>query len=445
MKLVEEVVYIIKKIEDSGFVAYVVGGAVRNFLLRKKIDDFDITTNAKPSDIMNLFDNTVPTGEEFGTITVVINKKNFEVTTFRKDGIYINGRKPENVQFSCKLLDDLYRRDFTINTLCADKNGNIIDLLNAREDVKNKIIRAVGNPRDRFEEDKLRMLRAIRFYSQFGGTIEEETYKAIKEKSNEFLCVSIERIQKEFNKIIMSNIPSKGIRALLDTGLMKYIIPEIYSCQNFVQNTPYHDKDVLEHILCVLDQTRPKLELRLAALLHDIAKPLSHTFDEKGISHFYGHEKTSASMSIEILKRLKYSNSTIDYVYKLVRYHLLKSEEIKEKAVKRFINNVGKDKLEDIFELQIADIKGKALPLEFDRVKTLKNKCRDILEKNEPLSVKDMKINGNDLKKIGYKEGKEIGKMLDKLMDIILENPEMNKKELLIDLAMKDIVYIMQK
>ncbi len=434
MLLTEEVLYVLKKIEDAGFEGYVVGGAVRDYLLCRKINDYDITTNAKPYNIMEIFDNTILTGVDFGTVTVIVNNKNIEVTTYRKDGKYINGRKPESIKFSTVLKQDLLRRDFTINTLCCDIDNNIIDILNSIKDVENRIIKAVGDPNERFKEDGLRMIRAVRFMTQINGVIDENTEKAIRNNIKNFENISVERIQSEFNKILMSSKPSKGIRKLLETRLMEYIIPEIYICEKFIQNTPYHNKDVLDHILYVLDEIEPKLELRLAALLHDIGKPSSHTADEKGISHFYGHEKVSADMTKIILKRLKYSNYIIDYVYTLVRYHLLKSVDMKDKAVKRYINNVGKEKLEDMFRLQIADIKGKAFPYSFEKVNVLKNKCEKIIKGSDPLLINELAVNGNDLKQIGFKEGEKIGQVLNKLMDLVLERPDLNEKNTLLDI-----------
>lgn len=432
--LTNEVVYLLNELKSFGFDVYIVGGAVRNFILNRKINDYDITTNAKPEDIIRIFDKTIPTGRSFGTVTVIINNINFEVTTFRKDGKYINGRKPEEVIFSSNLMDDLRRRDFTINTLCIDVNGNIIDYLDGRKDIENKLIKTVGNPNDRFNEDYLRMLRAVRLMAQISGTIDKETENAILFNYEKLSKISIERVNDEFSKILLCEIPSKGIRKLMDLKLLYSIIPELYECKGFEQKTRYHNKCVLEHILSVLDSIEPTIKLRLSALLHDIGKPLTHTVDEFGKSHFYGHEKISADMSQRILKRLRYPNKIIKYVETLIRYHLLKSVDMKDKAVKRLINNVGKEKLEDLFKLQIADIKGKALSGDFKKVEILREKCYKIINSKEPLNTNDIAINGNDLIEIGFKEGIEIGRILNKITEMVIVDPKLNNKSTLIEI-----------
>lgn len=429
----DNVKYILNTINKKGFEAFVVGGAVRNYLLHKDISDFDITTNALPSDIELMFEKTIPTGKKYGTITVVTKDASYEITTYRSDGVYSDKRRPDSVTFSNKLVEDLKRRDFTINAMCMDINEQLIDMFNGKDDLKHKLIRCIGDPNERFKEDALRMLRAVRFMCQLGFKIEENTLLAITRNSELLKSVSAERIQEEFNKILLSDKPSDGIRVLVKTQLIKHIMPELLICVGFEQKNPYHDKDVFEHIMTVLDNTKPKLRLRLAALLHDICKPQCFKIDDKGIGHFHGHHKLSATKSIEIMKRLKYSNQMIEDVSILIRYHYLKEIEIGDKGIKKFINNVGVERLNDMFNLNIADISGKANPNGTERVDNLRTKCKIILERKEPLSLKDLAINGCDLKKIGITEGKIYSELLNSCLDLILENPEKNNKDNLID------------
>lgn len=424
--------HIITQINNKGFEAYLVGGSVRNFILGLKISDFDITTNALPEEIEKIFPKTIPTGKKYGTITVIHDSDSYEVTTFRSDGQYSDGRRPDKVTFSTNLIDDLKRRDFTINAICSDVDGNIIDYFGGIEDIKNKIVRCIGNPDERFKEDALRMLRAVRFMVQLKFSLDEETKLSIIK--NKFLIknVSAERIQDEFNKILLCDKPSYGIRMLVETGLMKQIIPEFIDTVGFEQHNPYHDKDVFDHTMEVLDNVRPTLNLRLAAFFHDISKPECFTQDEKGIGHFYNHNIVSAVRGKEIMERLRYPNSLIEDVRVLVRYHMIKSIDMKDKGVKRFINNVGIDRLEDMFALNIADTKGKSEIADksgLEKLETLREKCRNIIEHKEPLSRKDLRINGNDLEALGIKKGKVYTEILNKALDLVLEFPEKNEKE----------------
>ena len=425
--------FILQSLNKLGYKAYVVGGAIRNFLLGKDIADFDITTNALPDDIEKIFEDTIPTGKKYGTITVIKDNQSYEVTTFRSDGTYSDGRRPDSVSFSNTLEEDLKRRDFTINAMCMDYNENIIDYFGGKDDLRNRVIKCIGNPDERFNEDALRMLRAVRFTSQLNFTIDEETKLSIIKNSHLIKHVSVERIKDELNKILLSERPSISIRLLVETGLMKHIIPEYLSSVGFNQHNPYHDKDVFEHVLEVVDNIEPKLNLRLAAFFHDISKPECFTQDVDGRGHFYGHHIKSSIAATEIMKRLKYSNELIEDVSILIRYHYLKEVDMKDKGVKRFINNVGVNRLNDMFSLNIADIKGKASATNFDKVNTLREKCKLILEKKDPLSVKDLKINGYDLEKMGIKKGVIYGQLLNEALDLVLEFPEKNTKQQLIE------------
>ncbi len=437
MKLNKDVKEILKKIENNNFKAYVVGGAVRDYYLGLEINDYDIATDAKPDEVIKIFEKVIPTGIKYGTVTLVYNKKNYEITTFRKDFKYINNRKPEKVIFSNRIEEDVKRRDFTINSLYCDINGRVYDLYKGIEDIKSKVIKTIGEPDERFREDALRMIRAIRFMTTLNFEIEEKTKKSIEKNYSNIKNVSPERIRVEFDQILLSKRPGKGIRALIKTNIMKYIIPEIYDSIGFEQNNKYHDKDVYEHTISVLENIESKLDLRLAALLHDISKPETFTLDKDSEGHFKGHHIKSAEKSVEILKRLRYDNKTIENVRVLIRYHYLKDISIKEKGVKRFIKNVGKERLDDIFKLNIADIKGKSDIAGMDKVNNLKEKTRLILENKEPLNKKDLNINGEDIKNLGVKEGKLVGDLLDYLLDKVLENSNINDKKTLTNIARK--------
>ncbi|MDW7667800.1 MAG: CCA tRNA nucleotidyltransferase [Bacillota bacterium] len=437
MKLDKDVIEILKKFKNNKFKAYVVGGAVRNYFLGLEINDYDIATNAKPDEVIKIFEKVIPTGIKYGTVTLIYNDKKYEITTFRKDFQYINNRKPKKVIFSNNIKEDIKRRDFTINSLYCDIDGKVHDLYNGLEDIKSKIVKTIGEPDERFREDALRMIRAVRFMSTLDFEIEKKTRKSIEKNYSNIKNVSPERIRVEFDQILLSKRPGKGINALIKTNIMKHIIPELYDSIDFEQHNKYHDKDVYKHTLAVLENIESKLELRLAALLHDIAKPETFTLDKENEGHFKGHHIKSAEKSVEILRRLRYDNRTIENVRVLIRYHYLKDISIKEKGVKRFIRNVGIERLDDIFKLNIADIKGKSDIAGMDKVNSLKEKTRLILEKKEPLNKKDLNLNGEDIKKLGVKEGKLIGEILNYLLDKVLDDSNLNNKSTLINLAKK--------
>ncbi|HCL4447500.1 TPA: HD domain-containing protein [Clostridium botulinum] len=432
--------YIINTLQENGYEAYIVGGAVRDSLLERKVNDWDITTSANPQEVVNIFENLgykiIPTGLKHGTVTILISSIGYEVTTFRVDGEYEDNRHPKEVKFTSNLREDLKRRDLTINAMAYNDKIGLVDYFHGLEDLNNKIIKCVGNSKDRFNEDSLRMLRCIRFASQLNFHMEESIKLNIRELSRNIANVSMERIRDELCKILVSSQPVYGIKNIVELNLMDYIIPELKVCVGFEQHNIHHDKDVYEHILSVVENVPNKLELRLAALLHDIGKPKCFSIGDNGQGHFYGHQKISADMTKDILKRLKFDNKTIDKVDKLVYNHMARYNKLRTPNIKKFINKVGIDNLDDLFELQIADIKGSAKEYHsFDNVLNLKIKCKKILSEKQPLTIKDLDINGHDLMKLGINQGKEIGIMLNKLLDIILENPNLNNKEDLIKIV----------
>lgn len=430
---------ILNKLKKNGYKAYIVGGSVRDMLIGKSPSDYDIATDALPDEISQLFEEhkTIEVGKKFGTVVVVQGEGNSEVTTFRQDGEYIDGRRPERVYFSKELRDDLSRRDFTINSMAYSKETGLIDYFHGVEDLKKNIIRTVGNPEDRFGEDYLRIIRAVRFATQLDFAIEPKTYEACKKFSKFLKNISEERIQEEFFKILLSEKPSRGIDLLMDIGALEVFMPEITDTLGFDQKSPFHDIDVYDHTLCVLDNTPPVLHLRLAALFHDIEKPHTLTVDEEGVGHFYNHDKLGAETSRKILKRLKTSNDLMDKVYLLVENHMNRHADLKEKGLKRLLNKMGEKEVFTLLELQKADKLCSRAEAVIDELIQREKDIRSIIENREPYCTNHLAVNGNDLIETGYKQGKVIGDILKYLLTIVIDNPELNKKETLIEIAKK--------
>lgn len=427
----------IEILEKNGYEAYLVGGSLRDILLSKEPKDIDIATSALADDIIRCFKGyrTIETGKRFGTITVVLENEEIEITTFRSESLYDDKRRPTQVFFEEDIEKDLLRRDFTINAMAYNKHKGLIDISNGKKDLKDKVIRAVGNPLERFSEDALRMLRCIRFAAVLDFEIEKNTFDAIRELSGLIFYISRERINEEFTKIITSENPSKGIRLLKDSGLLKEIIPEILPMEGFNQRNPYHKLDLFEHTLCVLDKVRPKIEIRLAAIFHDIGKLSTFELGEDNIGHFYGHEKVSTEMAGEILKRLNYSNKIIEKTKILINEHMIAPNLIGKKGIKRLLNLFGEDEIYSLVSLHKADSSCTTLAKDLDLFEL---KVREIIESKEPFSRKDLDINGNDIINLGAK-GKEVGRILEILLGYVLEEPDLNFKEKLVEIAKKEI------
>ncbi|MGH4138937.1 CCA tRNA nucleotidyltransferase [Clostridium sp.] len=437
MYIPKNVKIILDCIKDNGYEAFIVGGSVRDCLIGTTLPkDYDITTNALPEEIVRLFDKTVPTGIEHGTVTVMIDGDGYEVTTYRLDGKYLDSRRPESVTFVLNLKEDLARRDFTINALAFNEEQGLIDYFGGMEDLKNKTIRAVGEPNKRFQEDALRMLRAIRFAASLDFYIEEKTLEAIKSNSYLILNVSNERIRDELCKMIIGNNTTKALTTLKDTKLLEFILPELQVAVGFNQQNPHHDKDIFEHTLAVVENCPPKLNVRVAALLHDVAKPNCFTVDNKGIGHFYGHDKKGVKISKQILKRLKFDNQSINKISTLVNEHMNVLPKPTDASVKHLINRVGINLVPDLFALQRADALGSRFSeIRLVEIEKMEEIAMAILESKVPLAIKDLEINGEDIiSKLSLKPGKEIGIMLKFLLDKVLENPELNIKEKLLDI-----------
>ena len=440
-KIIDEAFYVLNELKANGYDTFLVGGCIRNMLLSKSVKDFDITTQANPEEVMDIFKGkytVLPTGIDHGTVTVMVNKMPIEVTTFRVDGEYSNGRKPDSVEFIRNVKDDVDRRDFTINGLLYN-GSDIIDYVGGLSDLNNKKIRAIGNADDRFKDDALRMMRCIRFSCQLGFNIVKSTIQSIERNTELIKNVSWERIHDELIKILMSDKPSKGIGLLAKTNLLKYILPELQSCVGFDQYNKHHNKNVFSHILKVLENTPAVLNLRLAALFHDIGKPMCFTMDENNQGHFYLHHKIGADKTREIMKRLKFDNETIDNVCILVYNHMARYPKLCEGSVKKLLRRLGEHNVDDLINLQIADIIGSKPPFDFENVVLLKNELKRIIETKEPIAVNQLAINGYDLIELGVKPGKRMGEIINELLLLVMDKPEMNTKDQLLPIAISKI------
>ena len=430
-----EVLFILNKLNEEGFDAYIVGGCVRDKLLGLHPHDYDITTSAKPQEIKRVFKDfkTILIGEEFGTVGVLMNETLYEVTTFRIDGKYLNFRKPENVTFSKSLREDLKRRDFTINAMAMDSSGELYDPFGGKKDLDDKILRAVGSPHERIKEDAIRILRAIRFAGRFDFHIEDELFDAISFERKLLKKISPERIFDEFSKMITSERPSYYLLLMDETGVLDVIFPELKRTVGFSQFSPYHDKTLFDHLVCVMDEVKPDLALRLAALFHDISKVDTLSIGEDGRGHFYGHEVLGADLVSEILKRYRVSNKIIDKVKILILDHMKVHSEMTDKALRRQIKRVGRDNVLDLYDLLIADCKCTRIDRDASFIIKRKNRVKELLDEKEMKTEKFLEINGNDIKALGFKEGKIIGKILKDLENLVLDDPEKNKRDYLID------------
>ena len=437
IQLPEKVKYIIDTIMEAGYEAYAVGGCIRDSILLRKPSDWDITTSASPYQVKELFRRTLDTGIKHGTVTVMLDKEGFEVTTYRIDGEYEDGRHPKEVTFTRNLTEDLKRRDFTINAMAYNEKDGLVDIFGGLEDIRRRTVRCVGNPLERFSEDALRMMRAVRFSAQLGYRIEEETSNAIRVLASDLKKISAERIQTELVKLLTSPHPDY-LRMAYETGITKVVLPEFDLCMITEQKNPHHCYTVGEHTLVAMQAVRADKVLRLAMLFHDMGKPLCVTTDEEGIDHFHGHPSASEEIAGNVLHRLKFDNDTIYMVKKLVKYHDQYIEP-QPKNVRRAIRKMGEDVFPLLLEVKEADVQAQSDFLREKKEKNLKD-VRDvyqrILEENQCVSLKTLAINGKDLiDQAGMKPGKELGEVLNELLDLVTEDPARNTREYLLKAA----------
>lgn len=434
----KEVLEVARELEKAGFEAYLVGGCVRDLLLNREPKDWDIATNAKPEQVQKIFTDSVYENE-FGTVGVKTESEDpklkvVEVTTFRTEGRYRDARHPEDVKFVKTIKEDLSRRDFTINAIAMSVSGDITDPCGGEKDLKARVIRTVGKPEERFTEDALRLLRAVRFATELGFEIEKETKDAIKKHAGLLEAIAKERIRDEFAKLIQTPRAADGIRLLEDVGLLKFVLPELREGINVGQNK-HHIYNVFDHNLRSLDYAAKQnypLTIRLASLLHDVGKPKTKGGDGPD-STFHGHEVVGAKMAAKALERLRFSKDLIEDVVRLIRYHMFYYNvgEVSEAGVRRFLRRVGPEYVDDLLKVREADRIGSGVP------KAVPYKLRHLLfmiekVKHDPISPKMLKVNGEDVMKLAKLDpGPKVGQILGALLDEVLDDPKRNEKEYL--------------
>ncbi|SEP77911.1 tRNA nucleotidyltransferase (CCA-adding enzyme) [Treponema bryantii] len=448
----------------AGYKAYLVGGAVRDMFMKVPAHDWDVATNATPQDVIKLFKFVVPTGIEHGTVTVHFKGTEIEVTTFRTEAGYSDGRHPDSINYAATIEEDLARRDFTMNAIAASlEDGAVVDPYGGQEDIKNRLIKTVGVAHERFMEDGLRPVRALRFASKLNFSIENNTYSEIfkKEIQEKAASISIERFRDEFEKIMASPKPSVGLKLLEETGLMSIFLPEFMVCRGCVQSDyrAFHKFDVMDHLYYACDGApADKLNVRLAALFHDIGKPAAKKLVKETVLDgdkndgstkeietitFYNHESYSEIITKQVMTRLKFSNEMINNVCHLVKEHMFHYEtNWSEAAVRRFIIRTKPECMEDLYDLRMADMYGmynEPVDIRYSAsiqlLLELKERVHSELEKKTTLSLKSLAVNGRDLMAAGIPAGKELGRILNELLECVIEDPEMNDKDRLLEVA----------
>ncbi len=425
---------ILDTINSAGFEAYIVGGCVRDAVLGKEPSDWDITTNALPGDVKKLFRRTIDTGIQHGTVTVMMGKEGYEVTTYRIDGKYEDSRHPSEVTFTRDLTEDMRRRDFTINAMAYNDRDGIVDRFGGLEDLEKKIIRCVGDPRERFSEDALRIMRAVRFAAQLDYDIEEKTLEAIKELAPSLRRISAERVQTELLKLLVSDHPEK-IKTAFELGITAIVLPEFDRCMFTEQVNIHHMYNVGDHTVESLCNVRPDKILRLTMLMHDMGKPDTMLVDEEGVSHFYGHERVSAYMAQNIMKRLKFDNDTLERVCNLITYHDYRFPA-EPSDVRYAIYKVGERDFPLLFEIRYADTMAQSSYKRQEKLELI-SKSREIYEQivrdGDCVSLKGLAVNGKDLIKLGIKPGRQIGLILDNMLRDVLGDPAHNTRDYLLE------------
>lgn len=424
IKIPDKVKFIIDTFYENNYEAFMVGGCIRDFLLSKEPKDYDIATSALPNITESLFEKTIPTGIKHGTITVLLDKEPFEVTTYRVEGEYKDNRRPDEISFVTNIKDDLSRRDFTINAFAYNSKEGLKDYFNGLEDLQNKIIRTVGDSNKRFNEDALRMMRAIRFASQLDFNIEKSTLDGIKKNKNLLKNISSERIRDELCKLLLSDNPRKGLNLLKDCGVLDVIIPELTSLIGFNHKTKDYNEDLFDHTLSVVENTPNDLILRLSALFHDIGKPKVN-------------DNISEDITRKILTRLHFDNKTIKSVCILIKEYMNVLGNSTDIDIKRFINRTSKENIYSLLEFQKAHVLSlKNSDLDLYELNDIKNKIDNIINSNIPLSIKDLNIDGSILtKELNLKPGKVIGESLNYLLEVVLNNPNLNNETILLEKA----------
>ena len=447
---------IIDVLYDAGYEAFVVGGCVRDSLLGKEPKDWDITTSAAPEVVKSLFKKTIDTGIQHGTVTVRLNKESYEVTTYRVDGEYKDSRRPESVEFTSNLEEDLLRRDFTINAMAYNDRVGVVDKFNGIEDLNNHVIRCVGNPVERFSEDALRILRAIRFSAQLDFDIDSETKDAIKKLAPTLANISAERIKTEFDKTLMSNHPEKIMDAY-ELGITKVVLPEYDNLVGVKQETHHHMYDVDKHTIVALKymsqlhkyvtilDDKDKLMLMWTMLLHDVAKPMCKYYTEQNgekIAHFKKHDIEGVEVARKICNRLKFDNYTSDKIRSLIKWHDYRFTN-KERNMRRAMNKIGSELFDYLFFVKIADTLAQnveTIPSKLADLDRSYSIYRDIISKKQCVSLKELALTGRDLIDIGIKPGRALGEYLNALLEMVIEEPELNTKDILLEKLQNELL-----
>lgn len=429
---------LLQRLTSAGFAAYAVGGCVRDSLLHQMPQDWDICTSARPEEIVACFheERTILTGARYGTVTVLLDGEPYEITTFRAESGYSDSRHPDEVRFLNSLRGDLARRDFTVNAMAVGADGMLVDCFGGARDLQNGVIRCVGEPRERFTEDALRILRALRFASKLGFTVEVETAAAIHALKDRLKNVAGERLRKELRGLLCGSNAAAVMQEFAD--VLCVLVPELAPCIGFRQYNPHHAYDVWQHTLCALQASEPQEALRLAVLLHDVGKPAVFTFDKCLVGHFYGHAIVSAALSERILRRLHYDNATAELVTALVRGHDFSAAATDERRMRRLLAKYGQEKLRLLLRLRRADRLGKgkgdfaAVEADTARLEALLER---ILQEEQCFSLRSLQLNGNDLLAMGVPRGRKIGSLLQRVLDAVLDGKISNDRDSLVDYA----------
>ena len=440
MKLPQAIESIACRFRESGVPIYVVGGAVRDSLMGISPHDYDLTTPATPDEILAIMEGkkTFREGKKFGTIAVMTELGPVEITTFRIDGTYTDNRKPDVVTFTADLKEDLARRDFTVNAMAYSRTTGLVDPFGGRDDLKNKILRAVGDFARRFSEDALRILRAFRFMGQLNMTLDPALLAAAKTEAYRIESLSAERVADEMNKILLQDLPSRVLYAMEGAGVLEKIFPELIPTVGYDQRNPYHDKTLFDHILCVVDHAPKTLPLRYAALFHDVNKPDTLSVDEKGKGHFFGHDTVGAATAGRILARLKSQKALVREVEVLIKEHMKVHDTMTDKALRRQIKRVGEDYILDLYDLMAADMACTYGHRDISFIIERKERISSLMEEGI-VSRNTLAIGGKDLIALGMAPGPAMGRLLREMEDMALDDPDKNEKEYLLAYAEKQI------
>jgi len=435
-----EVLSICQHLQAKGKRAWIVGGCVRDLLLGRGASDWDVATDARPDELLRVFPRAIPTGIEHGTVTVVQGGAHYEVTTLRGEGTYTDGRRPDWVSFVDDIVADLARRDFTVNAMAVDPvDGRLIDPFDGRGDLTRRILRAVGAPAERFAEDGLRVLRAARFVATLELALDADTEAAIAPTLGTYRKVAAERVRDEWVKTMKARAPSLAFEVMRRTGILGVTCPELLGGVGMEQNK-WHAYDVWRHGLECMDACAGDAVLRIAALLHDVGKPATRAWSDKTLDYtFYDHDRVGAEIAAPIAERLRFSNDDRARIVALVRHHLFHYSDLDtDAAVRRWLRRVGKERLDDLYALNAADVlaKGRDPQADLDALADLKVHVARVLAEGAALSTRDLRVNGHDLmRELGLRPGPLIGEVLDALLEAVIADPAANEREALLALA----------